>query len=149
MRPRKTILCVDSNEQSLSVRRFLLETRGYRVLAMSTAREALEHLEASMTGSIDLLISELILQGMDGNELVRRAKEMQPALPTLLLSGTVSNFDRGSAADAFLPKGVCTSAELLDRIRVLLARKRGPKKRPAFNPALAPVVTQVPSFQIA
>ena len=32
MRPRKTILCVDDNEQALSVRKFMLETRGYRVL---------------------------------------------------------------------------------------------------------------------
>ena len=46
MRPRKTILCVEDNEQVLSVRKFLLETRGYRVLAMSTAAEALEHLQA-------------------------------------------------------------------------------------------------------
>ena len=35
MRPRKTIVCVEDNEQILSVRKFLLETRGYRVLAMS------------------------------------------------------------------------------------------------------------------
>src|SRR5579863_5113707 len=31
MRPKKNILCVDDNEQVLSVRTFLLETRGYRV----------------------------------------------------------------------------------------------------------------------
>ncbi|HEY0308717.1 MAG TPA: response regulator, partial [Acidobacteriaceae bacterium] len=40
MRPKKTILCVDDNEQALSVRKFLLETRGYRVLAVGTAQEA-------------------------------------------------------------------------------------------------------------
>ena len=32
MRPKKTILCVDDNEQGLAVRKFLLETRGYRVV---------------------------------------------------------------------------------------------------------------------
>jgi CheY-like chemotaxis protein len=36
MRPKKTILCVDDNEQVLSVRTFLLETRGYRIIAVST-----------------------------------------------------------------------------------------------------------------
>ena len=128
MRPRKTILCVDSNEQVLSIRKFTLETRGYRVLAMTSAREALEHLETALQGSVDLLFADVILTGMDGNELVRRAKQYQPALPTLLVSNTVSNFERGAAADAFLPKGACTSAEVLDRIRVLVTRKRGPKK---------------------
>ncbi len=129
MRPRKTILCVENNEQVLSVRKFLLETRGYRVLAMSSAAEALEHLQNALPNSIDLLLSDLILPQMDGNELIRRAKGMHPTLPALLISGTVTNFDRAAAADAFLPKGACTPAEMLDRIRILVARKRGPKKQ--------------------
>ena len=129
MRPRKTILCVEDNEQVLSVRKFLLETRGYRVLAMSSAAEAMEYLQQAVPGSIDLLLSDLIMPQMDGNELVRRAKQIHPFLPALLVSGTVSSFDRAAAADAFLPKGASTPAELLDRIRILVARKRGPKKQ--------------------
>lgn len=129
MRPRKTILCVDDNEQVLSVRKFLLETRGYRVLGMTTAAEALEYLQEVTEGAVDLLLADLILPQMDGNELIRRAKQVHPGLPTLLVSGTVANFDRAASADAFLPKGACTPAEVLDRIRILVARKRGPKKR--------------------
>ncbi len=141
MRPRKTILCVDSNEQVLSIRKFTLETRGYRVLAMTSGREALEHLETALQGSVDLLMADVLLTGMDGNELARRAKQVHPALPTLLVSGTVSNFERGSAADAFLPKGACTPAEVLDRIRVLVARKRGPKKQvPVVALPAAPIM---------
>jgi two-component system, OmpR family, response regulator CpxR len=128
MRPRKTILCVEDNEQVLSVRKFLLETRGYRVVAVANAAQALDHLHSTVPGSIDLLLTDLILPQMDGNELARRAKQIHPAIPTLLVSGTVANFDRASAADAFLPKGACTPAEMLDRIRILVARKRGPKK---------------------
>ena len=132
MRPRKTIVCVEDNEQILSVRKFLLETRGYRVLAMGSGAEALEYLHGAIPGSVDLLLADVIMPQMDGNELVRRAKQVHPGLPTLLISGTVSNFDRAAAADAFLPKGACTPAEMLDRIRILVARKRGPKK--AFHP---------------
>ncbi len=128
MRPRKTILCVDDNEQVLSVRKFLLETRGYRVLAMRTATEALEYLQVAAQGAVDLLLADLLLPQMDGNELIRKAKQMHPGLPTLLVSGTVTSFDRAAAADAFLPKGASTPAEVLDRIRILVARKRGPKK---------------------
>lgn len=128
MRPRKLILCVESNEQLLSVRKFLLETRGYRVVACASAAEALDYLQAATPGSIDLLMSDLLLPQMDGNELVRRAKQLLPGLPTLIVSGTVTGYDRAAAADAFLPKGACTPAEILDRIRILVARKRGPKK---------------------
>jgi CheY-like chemotaxis protein len=134
MRPRKTILCVEDNDQVLSVRKFLLETRGYRVLAMTTASEALEYLRDAVPGSVDLLLADLILPQMDGNELIRRAKQLQPGLPALLISGTVSSFERAAAADAFLPKGASTPAEMLDRIRILVARKRGPKKQVVIVP---------------
>lgn len=129
MRPRKTILCVEDNEQVLSVRKFLLETKGYRVVAMGTAAEALEYLQGAAVGSVDLLMADLLMPQMDGNELIRKAKQIHPGLPTLLVSGTVTSFDRAAAADAFLPKGACTPAEVLDRIRILVARKRGPKKQ--------------------
>ena len=129
MRPKKTILCVDDNEQVLSIRTFLLETRGgYRVVAASSPHQALDHLAASVPGSIDLLLCDLLMPTMDGNELVRRAKELHPSLPAMITSGTVTAYDRAGRADVFLPKGACSPVELLERVRVLVARKRGPKR---------------------
>ena len=131
MRPKKVILCVDDNEQVLSVRTFLLETRGYRVINATNAKQAIEILESTAPGAIDLLLADLLMPGMDGNELVRRAKQMHPTLPALIVSGTVASHDRALAADAFLPKGASTPTELLERVRVLVARKRGPRKHAA------------------
>jgi two-component system response regulator CpxR len=128
MRPKKTILCVDDNEQVLSVRTFLLETRGYRIVAARTAQEALEVLERSLPGTLDLILCDLLMPQMDGNELVRRAKQLHPGLPAMIVSGTVNAFDRALHADVFLPKGASSPAEMIERIRVLVARKRGPKK---------------------
>jgi len=131
MRPKKTILCVDDNEQSLSVRKFMLETRGYRVLTAVGSERALEIFRE---GGIDLVLSDLIMPYMDGNELIRRMKELAPEVPAILISGSVKAFDRANRADAFLPKGACSPVEVLERVRVLVARKRGPKK--AVAPAL-------------
>jgi len=141
MRPRKTILCVEDNEQVLSVRKFLLETRGYRVVALASGAEALDFLREAMPGSVDLLMSDLIMPQMDGNELVRRAKQMHPGLPALLVSGTVTSFERAACADAFLPKGTSTPAEILERVRILVARKRGPKKH--VQPAASMMEQQI------
>jgi two-component system response regulator CpxR len=114
-----------------------LETRGYRVLTATNAAEALAVIEPMEQGALDLLLADLLLPGMDGNELVRRAKAMHPMLPALIISGTVTAFDRALAADAFLPKGASSPAELLDRIKVLVARKRGPKRQmPVSVPAM-------------
>ena len=135
MRPKKTILCVDHNEQALAVRKFMLETRGYRVL---TALSGYDALEIFRIGGIDLVLSDLVMPQMDGNEMVRRMKELSPEVPTILVSGTVKAFERANRADAFLPKGACTPAEVLERIRVMIARKRGPKRvlvQTVFEPA--------------
>ncbi len=140
MRPKKSILCVDDNEQLLSVRKFLLETRGYRVLTASTSHDALDLIRSTAPGSIDLLLCDLIMPQMDGNELVRRAKQLQPGLPAMIVSGTVTSFDRACAADVFLPKGASSASEMLERIRVLVARKRGPKK------TVTPAYSAAPSF---
>jgi len=143
LRPKKTILCVDDNEQALSVRTFLLETRGYRVIAALSPHQALEVVEQSAPGSLDLLLSDLNMPQMDGNELVRRAKQLQPALPAMIVSGTTGSTERACCADVFLPKGASSPAEMIERIRVLVARKRGPKKvyvsqqRPMLSPAIA------------
>lgn len=137
MRPKKTILCVDDNEQGLAVRKFLLETRGYRVVPATSAHDAIEIFR---NGGIDLVLGDLIMPQMDGNEMVYRMKEIAPEVPMMLLSGTVKAFERACHADAFLPKGACSPVELLERIRVMIARKRGPKKvvpRPAINEAYA------------
>ena len=128
MRPKKIILCVDDNEQVLSVRTFLLETRGYRVIQSLSPHDALEQIQQAAPGAIDLLLCDLLMSQMDGNELVRRAKQLHPAMPAMIVSGTVNAADRAICADAFLPKGACSPSEMLERIRILVARKRGPRK---------------------
>ncbi|WP_047492050.1 response regulator transcription factor [Terriglobus sp. TAA 43] len=142
MRPKKIILCVDDNEQTLSVRKFLLETKGYRVLAATSGHEALEIVEKYAPGELSLLITDLLMPQMDGVELVRRMREAQPGLPSLMVSGTVTGYERGVGADMFLPKGACSPVELLERVRVLVARKRGPKKGSHRVPVLPQIAAQ-------
>ncbi|HYY70403.1 MAG TPA: response regulator [Terriglobales bacterium] len=125
MKVKKTILCVDDNEQSLSIRKVMLETRGYRVIACSNGQDALQ---AFRQGGIDLVLSDLIMPGLDGTELIERIKAEAPSVPAILFSGKIKFYEKDTRADVFLPKGMYAPAELLERIRLLLARKRGPKR---------------------
>jgi len=124
MKPKRTILCVDDHEQSLSIRKIMLETRGYRVIACSNGQEALE---CFRKGGIDLVLTDLIMPGLDGTKLIEAIKAISPQTPAILLSGKVKIYDRDTQADIFLPKGMYAPVELLERIRLLLVRKRGPK----------------------
>ena len=125
MKPKKTILCVDDNEQALSIRKVMLETRGYRVLACNSGEQALE---AFRHGAVDLVLTELNMPGVDGSRLVEEIKRLAPQTPTVLISGRTKIYERDTVADVFLSKGMYEPAELLERIRVLLVRKRGPKR---------------------
>jgi two-component system response regulator CpxR len=125
MKPKRTILCVDDHEQSLSIRKVLLETRGYKVVACASGDEALERFRQ---GGIDLVLTDLVMPGLNGTRLVEAIKAISPQTPTILLSGKVKIYDRDTQADVFLPKGMYAPAELLERIRLLLVRKRGPKR---------------------
>jgi Response regulator containing CheY-like receiver, AAA-type ATPase, and DNA-binding domains len=125
MKPKRTILCVDDNEQSLSIRKVMLETRGYRVVTCTNSEDALKVFDK---GGIDLVLSDLVMPGVDGAELIARIKKQSPQTPAILFSGTVKGYERDTVADVFLPKGMYAPAELLERIRVLLVKKRGPKR---------------------
>jgi two-component system, OmpR family, response regulator CpxR len=125
MRPKKVILSIDDSEHNNSLRKFFLETRGYRVLTAASGREALELFREH---SVDLVLSDVMMPDINGYEVVRHIKEVSPETPAILISGKVRNIDETSHADCFLPKGSASPMELLDRIRLLLIRKRGPKK---------------------
>jgi CheY-like chemotaxis protein len=128
MKPKRTILCVDDNEQSLSIRKVLLETRGYRVVACTTGEAALERFKR---GGVDLVLTDLVMPGIDGTRLIEEVKRLSPQTPAILVSGKVKMFDRDTRADCFLPKGMYAPSELLERVRLLLVRKRGPKRAPS------------------
>ena len=124
MKPKRTILCVDDNEQSLSHRKIMLETRGYRVASFARGEEALI---ASRSGGIDLVIADMAMPGLDGPQLIAKIKNLSPQTPAILISSKFRIYDHDSQADVFLTKGMYSPADLLERVRLLLIRKRGPK----------------------
>jgi len=103
----------------------MLETRGYRVTTCTGGHEALA---AFKRGGIDLVLSDLVMPDLDGAALVSKIKDISPETPVILFSGKIRSYEKDTRADIFLPKGMYAPMELLERIRILLVKKRGPKK---------------------
>ncbi len=74
----------------------MLETRGYRVVIAKNGEDALEVFRDS---AVDLVLSDLIMPQMDGNELIRRMKELAPDIPMILISGTVKSGERANCVN--------------------------------------------------
>jgi PAS domain S-box-containing protein len=82
----ETILVAEDEE---SVRQLIvrgLRRYGYTVLETSNAREALP-LGEGYEGSIDLLVTDVIMPGMSGPELAKRVQQVRSSIPVLFVSG--------------------------------------------------------------
>jgi hypothetical protein len=125
----ETILLV---EDEPSVRRLVhrvLSQRGYRVLAARSGTEALS-LAANHKDAISLLLTDVILPGMDGCELARALLAAQPTLKVIYMSGYTAEavLHLGPAEQqATLIEKPFAVADLLRRIRSVL----GPATAPA------------------
>jgi len=125
MRPKKVILCVDDNEQELSVMSFMLSTNGYRVVQATSSQEAISIFARLQ---VDLVLADYTMPQMNGHQLVNRLKQIAGHVPMILLGDPKTLSGEIHAADALLAKKHCSSQELLERIKVMSARKRGPRK---------------------
>ncbi|SHE68011.1 PAS domain S-box-containing protein [Desulfacinum infernum DSM 9756] len=78
------ILVVEDEELVRTMAAETLETYGYRVQVAASGAEALEI--CSRDGSFDLLLTDVVMPGMDGPELARRMAEICPGIPVLFMS---------------------------------------------------------------
>jgi DNA-binding response OmpR family regulator len=94
------ILVVDDEENIRESLREMLTMAGYSVMTAADGREALEYIEK---GDISLLLVDLSMPGMSGEELLRTLRKRKKALPALLItalapfetSGLVSELGTG------------------------------------------------------
>ena len=137
MRPKKVILLVDDDEQALSVASYMLTTNKYRVLATTSGQEATDIFSQTQ---IDLVLADYAMPQINGAQLVSRLKQIASNIPMILLGDPQAMGGQIHLADALLDKKRCTTAELLERIRIMSQRKRGPRKKPT-QPFVMPTVS--------
>ena len=125
MRPKKIILCVDDNELELSVLKFMLSTNGYRVLSATNGHDAVAVFSETQ---VDLVLADFAMPQMNGAQLVERLKQIASHVPMILLGEPQKMESELHRTDAMLAKKNCSPQELLERIKIMSARKRGPRK---------------------
>ncbi|MDX9868534.1 MAG: PAS domain S-box protein [Kiritimatiellia bacterium] len=86
----QTILFVEDDSAILRLGRTMLARLGYRVLTAETPEAALQ-LANGRKETIDLLLTDVIMPGMNGRDLARALQERRPSLKTLFMSGYTAN----------------------------------------------------------
>jgi CheY-like chemotaxis protein len=125
-----TILVVEDNAAVREFCRRVLEEQGYTVLEAASGAAALP-LAASHIGSLDLLVTDVVMPGMQGHQLADRLWADRPDMPVLYVSGFTEDSsltnDISRREVAFLPKPF--TAEALGRaVRDAIDRPRSAER---------------------
>ena len=103
------ILFVEDEDAVRGVAAKLLRARGYEVIEAASGEEALE-LAENHAGEIDLMISDVVMPGMQGPDLLKQARQYLGAAPVMFISGYAesefSDLLEGERNVSFLPKPI-------------------------------------------
>jgi diguanylate cyclase (GGDEF)-like protein len=126
MNPRNpVILCVDDEEANLKLLENILVPRGYEVVSAASGKDALLKIKSQ---TIDLVLLDIMMPGIDGFEVCRQIKEDQKLrnIPVIMITALTDKQDRirgiEAGAEEFLLKPF-DQTEALARIKILLKVK--------------------------
>src|SRR5271154_6030061 len=99
---KATILCIDDHWNGLIGRKMLLENHGYKVLQATDGGEGLELFRSN---SVDAVVLDYQMPGMNGDVVAAKMKRVKSHVPIMLLSAfeTLPN-KKLAAVDTFLSK---------------------------------------------
>jgi DNA-binding NtrC family response regulator len=113
------ILCVDDEENPLTLRKLVLQRHGFQVVTANSAGTAMAMLDSS---HVDLVLSDQLMPGGTGTELAQKIKQTRPDLPVVLLSGVNEIPQDAHFADLFISKVEGPQA-ICERILGVLAER--------------------------
>jgi CheY-like chemotaxis protein len=115
----ESILVVDDESMLLTMAETILSEYGYQVFTVNNGQKALALL-ARDDLKVDLLITDLVMPAMGGRELIERARQLQPRMKILCMSGCVLSPEQ-QVGLMYLQKPF-TSRDLLAKARHALGK---------------------------
>jgi DNA-binding NtrC family response regulator len=115
-----TVLLVDDDPGVRFALTEVLRDRGYRVIAVDSGARALELLDG-----VEVVVTDLVMPGMDGLELVSHIAARAPALPVILLTAHGSEnmlriaSSRGACGCVSKPFDIDEIAQVIERARTM------------------------------
>ena len=121
---QRSLLIIDDNADVLDSIETGLLTQGYLCQTATNAQSALELINET---SFDLMITDIVLPGMDGFELTERSKKLRPDMPVIIMTGFTEDFSYERAIEAgasdFIKKPFALH-ELMIRIRLVKVQEK-------------------------
>ena len=121
-RESERILVVDDDPGIRKVPAIILRNQGYEIVEAGNSKEAIDHLKTGQ--AFDLLFTDVVLPGgMNGVEIAKEAKRLQPNIKVLYTSGYIENavvhYGKLNPGMTLVNKPY-RKAELLEKVRAIL-----------------------------
>ena len=118
----QTVLIVDDEEEIRNMLKTYLKREGVNVISCSNGAEALDVVAKQ---EIHLILLVIMMDGLDGFEVLQRLREMHEQIPVIFLSARQEEYDKvlglGLGADDYVTKPF-SPGELMARVKVQLRR---------------------------
>lgn len=118
----QTVLVVDDEQEIRDMLKTYLKREGINAIGCNNGVEALERIEKQ---EVHLIILDIMMEELDGFEVLRRLREKHPKLPVIFLSARQEEYDKvlglGLGADDYVTKPF-SPGELMARVKVQLRR---------------------------
>ncbi|HEY0933531.1 MAG TPA: PAS domain S-box protein [Trebonia sp.] len=136
-RPAPTILLVEDEASLRAMASRILARNGYQVIEAADGEHALAQADR-LDQPIDLLVTDMVMPGMLGSEVVDRVRALRPGLPAVFMTGYaqhVLDFHGFQSPDLDIVQKPFTESALLTRVRQALERPLLPRQQGPNNPA--------------
>lgn len=129
MSDQQTILLIDDDSDARETIAMMLEREKYTVSQASSAEEAMQSLAKELPA---LVITDIVMPGTDGIELITTVREKYPRMKLIAISGGLRGFD--NSANILLPLALksgalkivrkpFTRAELLEAVTAIISEE--------------------------
>jgi CheY-like chemotaxis protein len=116
-----TVLCIDDEQTALQLRRSLLESAGYKVLA---AKSGAQGIQIFSSEPVNAVVLDYWMADMNGLQVARQIRKLNPAVPIIILSAYGELLDESlGIADLWIRKGEEDPQYLLKKLEQLLKQK--------------------------
>ena len=137
-----TLLLVDDEKPFVEIMSRRLRQRGFTVTGVYSGQEALSHIENG--ASIDVVILDIAMPGMDGMEALQKIKKKHPLIEVIMLTGhgsvpsAIDSMKQGAFDYALKP---CDIDTFIEKIKGAADRKKT-RERKILEIQMAPYLTR-------
>ena len=130
---RENVLVVDDEAELRELVSKYLRREGMQVVQADCGKKALEHIEKE---NFDLVVLDIMMEDLDGFEVLKEIRKISPYLPVLFLSARQEDYDKvlgfGLGADDYVTKPF-SPAELTARIKAHIRRNNVLKQKETYD----------------